>query len=224
MLIDLNADLGEGSGHDADLMRHITSASICCGAHAGGPEEMRAAVELARRHGVVTGAHPGYEDRANFGRVAVTLAPHDVKSLCFRQIAALVMAGAEVKYLKPHGALYHAAMRDEGAARGVAQAAEAFSLPCVGLPESELQKACGKFVAEGFADRRYRPDGSLVPRGEPGAMIADIDEALEQVEWLIGSRGVRTICVHGDNPSALEFVRAIREALLAKGHSLAAFA
>lgn len=223
MLIDLNADLGEGAGHDAELMRLITSANICCAAHAGGPEEMRATVELARRQGVVIGAHPGYADRANFGRAEQELAPHAVKSLCFQQIAALVMAGAEVRYLKPHGALYHRAMRDEGTAWGVGQAAEGFSIPCVGLPGSELEKACEAFVSEGFADRRYRIDGSLVPRDRPEAMIADVNEALEQVEWLIG-RGVRTICIHGDNPAALEFARAIRAALLARGHELRAFA
>ena len=223
MVIDLNADLGEGAGHDGELMRYITSANICCGAHAGGPEAMRATVELAQRHGIVIGAHPGYEDRVNFGRVEQNLASHEVKSLCFRQIAALVMAGAAVKYLKPHGALYHAAMRDEGTARGVSQAAEAFSLPCIGLPGSELEKACEKFVPEGFADRRYRPDGTLVPRGRPDAMIEGVTEALEQVEWLIRERGVRTICVHGDSPTALEFAGAIHDSMLARGHSLRAF-
>lgn len=224
MLIDLNADLGEGAGHDAELMRWITSANICCGAHAGSPEEMRATVELARRHGVVIGAHPGYADRANFGRADVELAPHAVKSLCFQQIAALVMAGAEVKYVKPHGALYHRAMRDDGTAWGVAQAAEGFSLPCVGLPESCLALACEAFIAEGFADRRYRADGALVSRDQPDAMIVDVREVLEQVEWLIGERSVRTICVHGDNPAALEFVRTIREGLSLRGYTFRAFA
>ena len=224
MLIDLNADLGEGAGHDAELMRWITSANICCGAHAGSPEEMRATVELARRHGVVIGAHPGYADRANFGRADVELAPHAVKSLCFQQIAALVMAGAEVKYMKPHGALYHRAMRDDGTAWGVAQAAEGFSLPCVGLPESCLALACEAFIAEGFADRRYRADGALVSRDQPDAMIVDVREVLEQVEWLIGERSVRTICVHGDNPAALEFVRTIREGLSARGYTFSPFA
>ncbi len=224
MLIDLNADLGEGAGHDAELMRWITSANICCGAHAGSPEEMRATVELARRHGVVIGAHPGYADRANFGRADVELAPHAVKSLCFQQIAALVMAGAEVKYVKPHGALYHRAMRDDGTAWGVAQAAEGFSLPCVGLSGSCLALACEAFIAEGFADRRYRADGALVSRDQPDAMIVEVREALEQVEWLIGERGVRTICVHGDNPAALEFVRTIREGLSLRGYTFRAFA
>jgi len=224
MIVDLNADLGEGCEHDADLMRFITSANICCGEHAGGPDEMRAAGAEARRQGVVIGAHPGYADRANFGRVAVESEPHAVKSLCFRQIAALVAAGAEVKYLKPHGALYHAAMRDEGTAWGVAQAAEAFGIPCVGLPGSQLQRVCESYIAEGFADRRYLPDGTLVPRDRADAMIEDVAEALEQVEWLLRERGVRTIGVHGDNPAALEFARALREALPARGHVLQAFA
>ena len=224
MLVDLNADLGEGAGHDAELMRWITSANVCCGGHAGGPDEMRAAVELARRQGVVIGAHPGYEDRAGFGRAEREMEPHEVKGLCFRQIAALVMAGAEVKYLKPHGALYHRAMRDAGTAWGVAQAAEAFSIPCVGLPGSQLEQVCESFVAEGFADRRYLPDGTLVPRGRPDAMIADIDEAVEQVERLIRECGVRTVCIHGDNPAAPDLARGLREALIARGHILRAFA
>ncbi len=224
MLVDLNADLGEGAGHDGGWMCEITSANVCCGAHAGGPDHMRATVALAQRHGVVIGAHPGYADRANFGRVEMALEPHEVKSLCFRQIAALIAVGAEVKYLKPHGALYHQAMRDEGTAWGVAQAAAAFSLPCVGLAGSWLEKVCDAFVPEGFADRRYRPDGTLVPRGQPDAMIADVREAVEQVEGLIGPRGVRTVCLHGDHPAALGFVRAIRAALLERGHALWAFA
>ena len=224
MFVDLNADLGEGTGHDAELMRLITSANICCGEHAGGPDEMRAAVAEAQRQGVVIGAHPGYADRANFGRIALELQPHAVKSLCFRQIAALIAAGAEVKYLKPHGALYHAAMRDEGAAWGVAQAAEAFGIPCVGMPGSQLERVCESYIAEGFADRRYLPDGTLVPRDRPDAMIEEVAEALGQVEWLLREKGVRTICVHGDNPAALAFARALREALPARGHVLRAFA
>ena len=224
MIVDLNADLGEGAGHDSELMEFITSANICCGEHAGGPDEMRAAVAEAKCRGVVIGAHPGYADRANFGRVAVEMQPHEVKALCFRQIAALMMAGAEVKYLKPHGALYHRAMSDEGTAWGVAQAAEAFSIPCVGLPGSLLEKACESYIAEGFADRRYLSDGSLVPRDRADAMIEDVGEALEQVERLIHECGVRTVCIHGDSLGALEFAKALREALPMRGHTLRAFA
>ena len=224
MIVDLNADLGEGAGHDAELMRFITSANICCGEHAGGPDAMRAAVAEAQRHGVVIGAHPGYADRVNFGRAAVELEPHAVKGLCFRQIAALIAAGAEVKYLKPHGALYHRAMTDAGTAWGVAQAAEAFGIPCVGLPGSQLETVSESYIAEGFADRRYRPDGTLVPRDRPDAMIGSVAEALAQVEWLLRDRGIRTICVHGDNPTALELARALHEVLPARGHILRAFA
>ncbi len=224
MIVDLNADLGEGAGHDIELMRWITSANICCGEHAGGPEEMRTAVADAQRRGIVIGAHPGYADRANFGRVAIALEPHAVKNLCFRQIAALIAAGAEVKYLKPHGALYHAAMTDEGTAWGVAQAAEGFGIPCVGLPGSHLEAVCESYIAEGFADRRYLSDGSLVPRDRPDAMIASADESLDQVEWLLREKGVRTIGLHGDNPAAVELARVLREALAARGHILRAFA
>lgn len=224
MLIDLNADLGEGTGHDAELMGWVTSANICCGAHAGGPDEMRLAVAAAKRHGVTVGAHPGYADRARFGRAQIDLEPHEVKSLCFRQIAALMAAGADVRYLKPHGALYHRAMRDEGTAWGVAQAAEAFGLPCVGLSGSRLAEVSEAFIPEGFADRRYSPDGALVPRDRPDAVIESIPEALEQLEWLIRTQAVRTICVHGDNPAALALVPALKSHLLALGHRVQAFA
>ena len=224
MLIDLNADLGEGAGHDADLMGWITSANVCCGAHAGGPEDMRIAVAAARLHSVTVGAHPGYADRDHFGRAELDLEPHEVKSLCFRQIAALIAVGADVKYLKPHGALYHRAMRDEGTAWGVAQAAEAFGIPCVGLPGSRLAEVCEAYIQEGFADRRYSTDGALVPRDRPDAVIESIPEALEQAEWLIHTQAVRTICVHGDNPAALTLVPALKSHLLALGHRVQAFA
>ena len=224
MLVDLNADLGEGAGHDAELMRFITSANICCGEHAGGPDTLRAAVVEAKRCGVVIGAHPGYADRANFGRVRMELEPHAVKSLCFRQIAALIAAGAEVKYLKPHGALYHAAMSDPGTAWGVAQAAEAFGIPCVGLPGSQLEMVCEAYIAEGFADRRYLPDGTLVPRDCSDAIIESAEEALEQIEWLIREQRVRTICVHGDNPAALAIASVLRGEIPLRGHILRAFA
>ena len=115
-------------------------------------------------------------------------------------------------------------MRDAGTAWGVAQAAEAFGLPCVGLPGSRLEKVCESYIAEGFADRRYSPDGALVPRDRPDAMIDTVAEALDQVDWLIRANGVRTICVHGDNPMALELVRALHAALPARGHVLRAFA
>ena len=136
-------------------------------------------------------------------------------------------AQQEVKYVKPHGGLYHQANRDDRYAEAVIAATECFGLIVMGLPGSRLEAlASGRcpFVAEGFADRRYQPDGSLVPRDRPNAFIDDPDEAVRQVEWLLRERGTRSICVHGDNPNALVFVRALREALLSKGFTIRPFA
>lgn len=224
MEIDLNADLGEGAGSDAALMPLVTSANVCCGLHAGGPEETAAVLELAYAHGVVVGAHPGYDDRANFGRRDRDLTGEQVFALCDEQIRRL---GESVAYLKPHGALYNQACRDPHYAGGVVRAAAAHQLPVVGLPDSQLERgAHGRtaFIPEGFADRRYRPDGSLVPRTEPDAFVHDADEAVAQVEWLIRAKGVRTVCVHGDNPRAVAFATAVRDSLLARGFTLKSFA
>jgi UPF0271 protein len=235
MEIDLNADLGEGTGFDAELMPLITSANVCCGLHAGGPTEIATTLALAKKFGVTVGAHPGYADRENFGRLELDLDGQELLALLFYQLGALdmmaaVMEGvpeAVMKYVKPHGALYNQACRDRFVADMVVRAAIELQLPVVGLPNSELETACRNrvpFIAEGFADRRYKPDGSLVPRSEPNAFVHDPDEAVKQVEWLIRERGVRTICVHGDNPEAVAFTKAVREALLARGFTLKAFA
>lgn len=230
MLIDLNADLGEGAGADAELMPLLTSANVCGGLHAGGPDALRAAVELAAKHGVAVGAHPGYDDRANFGRRDQALTGPQLGSLLAYQIGAVQavarLVGVGVRYVKPHGALYTQACRDEHYAVPVMGVALLHGLTVVGLPGSVLEGVCrGKvpFVAEGFADRRYRPDGSLVPRTDPGAFVHDAEEAAAQVERLIRDRGVRTVCVHGDNPEAVAFARAVRETLLARGFALKAF-
>ena len=229
--IDLNADLGEGAGTDAELMPLVTSANVCCGLHAGDPQTIRDTLLLAKRHGVAVGAHPGYADREHFGRREFDLTPREVATWCVYQIGALIgMArsfGVTVRYVKPHGALYNQACRDEDAAVGVIDAAAVFGLPVIGLPDSSLHAEAEDrvpFFAEGFADRRYRPDGSLVPRSEPDAFVHDPREAVEQVERLIRERGVRTVCVHGDNPEAVAFARAVREALLARGFTLKPFA
>jgi UPF0271 protein len=135
--------------------------------------------------------------------------------------------GVEVRYVKPHGALYNQACREEDVAVGVIDAAAVFGLPVVGLPTGWLSAEATDrvpYIPEGFADRRYRPDGSLVPRTEPDAFVHDPGEAVKQVEWLIREKGVRTICVHGDNPQAVAFTRAVREALLARGFTLKPFA
>lgn len=232
MDIDLNVDLGEGAGFDAELMPLVTSANVCCGLHAGGPSEMSAAFTLADQYGVVTGAHPGYPDREHFGRRDTGLSLDDLTNSLIYQIGAAVALGraneSPVTYVKPHGALYHRACGDRETADVVTWACEQFRLPVVGLPRSALADSATRhgtgFVAEGFADRRYRPDGSLVPRAEPDAFVHDPDEAVRQVEWLVRDRGVRTVCVHGDNPDAVAFTRAVRAGLLARGFVLKAFA
>jgi UPF0271 protein len=232
MLIDLNADLGEGAGTDADLMPLITSANVCCGLHAGGPAEIRATLTLAERHGVAVGAHPGYFDRDSFGRTERNLSRERLLDLLLYQIAALDAlarsATVPLRYIKAHGALYNQACRDAGVATSVSVAAYAWNLPLVGLPGSQLERAARDrgvaFIAEGFADRRYRPDGSLVPRTEPNAFIDDPADAVRQVEGLISERGIRTVCVHGDNPQAVGFASAVRSALLEAGFELKPFA
>lgn len=233
MLIDLNADLGEGAGTDADLMPLITSANISCGFHAGDPDTIAAALELAKKYGVTVGAHPGYADREHFGRREMNLPGQALYHSLTHQLHQFNLAaqqkGLMVRYVKPHGAMYNQACRDSHVAGPLVLACHAMKTgPVVGLPDSEIAKAAAdidfSFIPEGFADRRYRPDGSLVPRTEPDALIHDPKEAVEQVEWLIGKKRVRTVCVHGDTPGAVEFVRAVRGFLLDRGHELKAFA
>jgi len=229
--LDLNCDLGEGCAHDADLLPLITSANIACGFHAGDAPTAAATLALAAQCRVQAGAHPSLPDREHFGRRELARTEADIYADCVYQVGALLAlgraAGWPVRHIKPHGALYNLACRDDAYARPVVAAAEFFGLPLLGLPGSRLQALSDgrcPFVAEGFADRRYQPDGSLVPRSRPDAFVTDPAEAVRQVEWLIRERGVRTLCVHGDNPAALAFVRALRAALLAAGHRLVAFA
>jgi 5-oxoprolinase (ATP-hydrolysing) subunit A len=231
MLIDLNCDLGEGAGTDAELLPLITSANVSCGAHAGTAADIAATLQLAARHGVAVGAHPGHPDRDHFGRRELRYAPRDVLEMTHAQVTSLKAlaekAGVMLKYVKPHGGLYHQACRDDVYADAVISACALAGLPVIGLPGSRLEhRATGRvaFFAEGFADRRYRPDGSLVPRDQPDAFVTDPAEAVEQLRRLIADRGVRTICVHGDNPAAVAFVRAVREELVRSGAELRPFA
>jgi UPF0271 protein len=231
MEIDLNCDLGEGCPHDAELMPLITSANVACGFHAGDPATALAALRAAVRHGVQIGAHPGFPDRENFGRRELERGEQAVFGDCVYQIGALQglarAAGTAVTYVKPHGALYKMACRLDDYARPVIASAELFQLRLMALPSSRLQAlSSGRcaFVAEGFADRRYQPDGSLVPRTHPNAFVEDPGDAVRQVEWLLRERGVRTVCVHGDNPQALAFVRELRAALQRQEIAIRAFA
>jgi UPF0271 protein len=230
MEIDLNCDLGEGGTFDAELMRLVTSANIACGFHAGDAATAFAALREAARSGVQAGAHPGFPDRENFGRRELARSEQQIFEDCVYQIGALAglarAAGLPLRHVKPHGALYNLACRDETFARPIVEAAVLFGLVLLGLPGSRLQMlSAGRcpFVAEGFADRRYLPDGSLVPRSRPDAFVEDPPQAVQQVEWLLREKGVRTICVHGDNPHAVAFVRALRAALTSAGHRLVAF-
>jgi 5-oxoprolinase (ATP-hydrolysing) subunit A len=228
--IDLNCDLGEGCAFDEELMPLITSANISCGFHAGDVATAKAALKAAQQHGVQAGAHPGFADREHFGRREMDRTEEQLFDECVFQIGALkglaLSSAWPLRYLKPHGALYNMACRDDAYARPLVEASILYALPVLGLPRSRLDTRCqGRcpFIAEGFADRRYLPDGSLVPRDRPDALIEDPHEAVAQVERLIEHGGVQSICVHGDNPHALEFLKSLRAALDQRGIAIRAF-
>jgi UPF0271 protein len=225
--IDLNCDLGEGAGHDAELMPLITSANIACGIHAGDGGTMRATVELAVRHRVAIGAHPSLNDRENFGRKEMNVTPAEVHLLVLTQTRLLQIiarqCGTQVGHVKPHGALYNMAASDAALAEAVAGAVREAGRELIlfGLSGSKLiaaGQAAGLRVAhEVFADRTYRADGTLTPRTEPGALITDAAAAVAQVRQMVrdgtvgatdGSvRAIRadTVCLHGDGPDAVFF-------------------
>jgi 5-oxoprolinase (ATP-hydrolysing) subunit A len=231
--IDLNADVGEGGAVDAALFAAgISSANVACGAHAGDAETMAAACALAARHGVALGAHPGHADRPGFGRRELPLARDDAEALLHAQFRMLSQAaeraGLAVRHVKPHGALYHQANREPwlaemlvGLARTDFPGAAVFGPPAGALRDAALA-AAATFVPEGFIDRGYRADGTLIPRGEPGAVLHDESEVVAQALALARSGRVRTLCVHGDGPDALRLLVAARAALLAGGFRIAA--
>jgi UPF0271 protein len=241
--IDLNADVGEGAGFDDELVPLVSSVNIACGAHAGDPGTMRTAVALALRHGAAIGAHPGFADRAHFGRRELPVPPAEAGALVVGQARILqeVAAGlgARVGHVKLHGALYNIAARERAVAAAVAEAILEAALESgtpwrlVALAGSELLRAGrarGLAVAgEAFADRAYARDGSLVARSEPGAVITDPDAAAAQALRIAREGTVRaldgtqvpveadTICIHGDSPSAAAIARRIRAALESAG-------
>ncbi len=236
--IDLNFDGGEGCD-DAALMPHATTVNVACGAHAGDVASMRETVRLARAHGVSVFAHPSYPDREGFGRTRMTLPAAEISRLVEEQVGALVRIAAEegvvVAGAKPHGGLYHAAASDASTARAFASAVRAAGaeLILVTSPRSELlavSREVGlRAAAEGFADRGYNPDGTLVARGAPGALVTTPEQAASQavsiardgfVLAIDGSRiplAVETICLHGDTPGAAANAKAVREALVGAG-------
>ncbi|GAA5787344.1 5-oxoprolinase subunit PxpA [Chitiniphilus shinanonensis] len=237
--IDLNADLGEGCADDAGLMALISSANIACGGHAGDVDSMRAAVRLACQHGVVIGAHPSYPDREHFGRVSLDISQMRLAESITAQLWALkavcIEEGVAVAYVKPHGALYNDAARHPGLAALIAATVREIDpdLALMGLAGSSLIEA-GNYqglitIAEAFVDRAYLDDGSLMPRSQPGAVLADEAAAVAQAESLALSGGVQTadgtwlplaahsLCLHGDGPHALALARATRAMLERRG-------
>ncbi|WP_156094664.1 LamB/YcsF family protein [Nocardia lijiangensis] len=250
MALDLNSDLGEGfgpwtMGDDAAMLDIVTSANIACGFHAGDPSIMRATCTTAVRKGVRIGAHVGYRDLAGFGRRAIAVPPAELRDEVLYQIGALdafaKAAGDRVRYVKPHGALYHAAAADRELAEALLTALAEYDaeLVLLGPAATELETAAAeakiRFVGEGFADRAYTPSGSLAPRGLPGAVL-HADEAVAQAMSIAASRTARTIeggevavsaaslCVHGDTPAAVEMARRIRAELAESGVPVEPFA
>jgi UPF0271 protein len=218
--IDVNADLGEGFPNDARLLGLVTSASVSCGGHAGDRETILATLGLARGAGVEVGSHPGYADREEFGRRPQAVESDQVWRLVVDQHAALDRlageVGAVLRFVKPHGALYNQAQSEEQVARGVIAAVRSLELPVLGQPGGVLQRLAREagvvFVAEGFPDRRYLPDGRLVPRSQPGAVLHDPAEVEAQVVRLV-AEGVQTLCIHGDDPDAVRNAGAVRAVL-----------
>jgi 5-oxoprolinase (ATP-hydrolysing) subunit A len=221
--IDLNADLGEGGMEDEALLGLVTSANIACGGHAGDEETMRRSIRWASAAGVAIGAHPGYDDPEYFGRRAMALPLEKVTDLVQRQVVKLVTLAAEhgaaVHHVKPHGALYHQAGRDALLATAVVAGISRISPQFVlyAQPESELDRVARRagltVCREGFADRRYRDDGSLMPRGEPGAVIKEVDAAVAQAMELVAAGRVETLCIQGDGVTAVAILKALRARL-----------
>ncbi len=224
MRIDLNADLGEGVTDDAGLLAVVTSANLACGFHAGDEDTMRAVCTTAASTGVVIGAQVSYADREHFGRRRLDVAPAVLTAWVDEQVRLLTRiaeeCGTVVAYLKPHGALYNRVVDDEEQARAVL--AGSGSLPVLGLPGSAILRLAGRAgrtgVEEGFPDRGYTDDGHLVPRDQPGALVEGTDAIAANAVSLAGE--VRSVCVHGDSPGAVEAARAVRLALESAGYDV----
>lgn len=242
--IDLNCDLGEG-GDDAALMPLVTSANIACGGHAGDETTMTRAVELALEYNANIGAHPSYEDRANFGRAEMNVPAEALTRSIASQIARfreiVIAKGGTIRHVKPHGALYNAAIRNPAVARAILDAVWRVdpALTIVTMHQGCLLDqaiALGNpVVIEGFVDRTYQSDGTLTPRSEPDALHAREIDAADQSLWMArdgvvrsidGSWiaiGAQTLCVHGDGKSALSLLRLVRTSLNAAGIAIKAF-
>lgn len=250
MRIDLNADLGEGygpwmMGEDALMLDFVTSANIACGGHAGDPETMFRTLRLAAERGVRVGAHPGFADREGFGRRVIPMLVGEVARMVAAQVGALMalarLAGAEVRYVKPHGALGNLAAADGAVANAIVAAVQAIdpTLAVLAISGTQLEQAAraqGLTVcSEIFADRAYLPNGQLVPRGQPGAVLHDATEAADRLIGylksgrmpVVGAEPIAlradSICVHGDNAESVAMVREVRARLEAEGVMFAPF-
>jgi 5-oxoprolinase (ATP-hydrolysing) subunit A len=248
--IDLNADLGEGFGvwrlgDDDAMLEVVSSANVACGFHAGDPAGLARTCRAAAQRGVRIGAQVGYRDLAGFGRRFIDVTPEDLAADVVYQIGALQAlaqaAGSAVGYVKPHGALYNTIVRDSSQAKAVAEAVHAVDpeLPVLGLAGSafftEAERLSLRTVPEAFADRAYRPDGQLVSRREPDAVLHDPDEIAERVLAMVtnghvtavdGSTlavDIESVCVHGDSPGAVRIATTLRERLTAAGITLDSF-
>ncbi len=238
--MDLNCDMGESFGRytlgdDASVMPFITSANIACGLHAGDPLVMRATVRLARQHGVAVGAHPGWPDLQGFGRRELSLSPEETEAFVLYQVGALYAfarsEGAELRHVKAHGALYNQAVKDRLLADAIARAVKAFdpALILVGLAGSAMieagLEARLRVANEAFPDRRYNPDGTLMSRKQPDAVLTSPEEVAAHAVSLsrdgidFGGQhlAVDTLCLHGDNPHAADNARLVSEALFNAG-------
>ncbi|MFG2297948.1 LamB/YcsF family protein [Streptomyces sp. NPDC048603] len=242
-MIDLNADLGEGFGRwtltdDEALLSVVTSANVACGFHAGDPSIMRRVCELAAERNVRIGAQVSYRDLAGFGRRSMDVPPDELAAEIAYQIGALEVfaraAGSRVSYVKPHGALYNRTVHDAGQAAAVVAGVRlavgpgGAALPVLGLPGSLLLDAAAEAglpaVPEAFADRAYTPEGTLVPRGEPGAVLHDPDAVVRQALELVRTGAGRSLCLHGDTPGAAGLAMRVRQALVEAGVAVEAFA
>lgn len=246
--IDLNSDMGESfgawhMGDDAALMPFVTSANVACGFHAGDPSTIAATVALAVRHGVAIGAHPGLPDLQGFGRRTMQVTEDEVYGMTLYQAGAVrafvEAAGARLNHVKAHGALYNMAARDVALSRGLVRAVKALGdgvkmYVLSGSPMETVARDAGLDVrCEVFGDRRYMPDGTLAPRSRPDALITDEAESVAQVLRMVREGRLTavdgtvvtvradTVCIHGDKPTAVPFVRALRGALAAEAIEVA---
>ena len=237
--VDLNCDMGEGCGNDAELMKFVSSANIACGYHAGDDKTMRDTVRLALINRVAVGAHPGYRDEEDFGRRPRSVDPKEVFRLVLEQVRSLSEVckelGAKLHHVKPHGALYNQAAKDRELAAAIAQAVAKAdrNLILYGLSGSylisEAERAGLTTASEVFADRTYRSDGNLTPRSDIHALITDVDYSVRQVFEMVAAGHVTavtgesvpieadTVCIHGDGDSAVLLARTILEALTSRG-------